>query len=282
MEDASTAATSVGSSCSSRVIQVLERSEFRGEGPRCHGPRILSGRHRAAALLRRPKELRSFQARNPLLQNRLAAWLHFGEDNSHPVLRPGVNHLAVGGEGSAAARNPQLFGAHIADFSAGCERIAGSAMEFKMNGEATSLLGILRRADCSYKVNHVSSSAAAGLRSGQEIKLARPTSPPLPNLERESHRRRSEGPGGANSLFSGDSHQLSQSRRCHASGNIGWEFFHYLLGETELFDELHSAFGFGGFGFGESAVRCDASWLLSDAFRPFCHPGPIKNVAHRG
>ncbi len=153
--------------------------------------------HRAAALLRRLKELLRFQVRNPLLQNRLAAWLHFGEDNSHPVFRPGVNHLAVGGEGSAAAHNPQqdlrpfqewdsrehiaskqtqiagecgekLFGAHIADFSAGYERIAGSAMEFKMNREATSLLEILRQVDCSYKVNHASSL------------------PPLPNLLKTS------------------------------------------------------------------------------------------------
>jgi hypothetical protein len=47
------------------------------------------------------------QARNPLLQNCLAAWLKFSEGNSHPRVRLGVGHLAECGNTCAVMRNSQ-------------------------------------------------------------------------------------------------------------------------------------------------------------------------------
>src|ERR1017187_8643315 len=55
---------------------------------------------------RRPGLLIS-QARNPLLQNCLAARLNCDEGDSHPRVRLGVNHLAECGEACAAMRNSQ-------------------------------------------------------------------------------------------------------------------------------------------------------------------------------
>ena len=50
------------------------------------------------------------------------------------------NHIASEQTQIAGECGEKPFRPHVGDFDVGCERIAGSAMEFKMNREATSRL----------------------------------------------------------------------------------------------------------------------------------------------